>query len=124
MKWTREQPGVYISGKWRVEGEGTDWELFEGKKKRHKARSKKECQQVAEAAEEDVDGHHEPDDPLPTTFVDPKPSKLALDGVLASLRLDIDHLSHRISSLDDSNRKLTEAILILGKHVAKLNKGN
>lgn len=127
MKWTREAPGHYVSGKWSIEGEGTSWTLYEGSKKRHKAKSKKDCQQIAENAEEGVDGHSEPNEEVPPPQPKGKTSKLDLDGVLASLRLEIDQLSWRISSLDDANRKLAEsnaqltnAVMILGKHIAKM----
>ena len=118
LKWKRQEPGVYTSGTYRVEGTVTNWDLHEGKKHLHSGKSKKECQGIAEdggvAPGVDLENLHE--------HAPRKQSKGEIEGTIASLRLEVENLMWRISSLDTTINKLTDAILILGKHVGKLGK--
>lgn len=118
MKWKRQEPGLYTSGKYRIEGTGTNWDLHYGKKHLHSGSSKKECQLFADDTEENPNIEPEPYEPPKAQ----KKSKTELDSVLASFRLEVDQLAGRVSSLDTTISKLTDAVLILGKAVNKLGK--
>lgn len=125
MKWHREKPGHYSSGPYHIEGAGYHWKLRKGNRQLTTAKSKKECQQFAETHAEEVVAPEPPREESRKK----KSTGEDLDSVLASLRLEIDALAMRISSLDDAIRKntesqegLTQAILILGRHVGKLGK--
>lgn len=122
LKWKRLEPGNYQSGDWHVKGTGTNWDLYKGRKHIATGTSKKECQLRAE-------------DPLHSTEEEPqveapKKSKVSLDdlhGVVASLYLEITHLSaatsklaHYVKEEAEQKEKLTKAVLILGKHVGQL----
>jgi hypothetical protein len=130
LKWTRKESGHYVSGTWHVKGAGTNWDLYNGRKHIAPGKSKKECQQLAEnppAADPDDD------DATPAergTGHKPKGAvKLDdLHGVMTSLYLEMTHITtsvtenaHYNKKLSESIDKLTNAVLILGKHVAKLN---
>lgn len=117
MKWTRKESGHYVSGTLHIKGAGTNWDLYDGENHIHSSKSKKECQQIAE----DPSAVASKDDPeFAVVNAAKKISKSTdLDSILASLRLEIDNLSLRIASLDDSNRKLADAIMILAKHISK-----
>jgi hypothetical protein len=117
LKWKRQEPGHYTSGDWHVKGTGTNWDLHKKKTHVHSGSSKKECQELAETGATPV---ADPEDLH--SYAPRKKSKEELDSVLASLRLEVDQLALRVSSLDTTISKLTEAVLILGKHTAKLGK--
>lgn len=129
LKWTKEEPGHYVSGDWHVKGSGTSWDLY--KKKTHvhgPCKSKKECQQVAEDPSF-ATPEPEPKNPQNTGFNSKGPASLDdLDGVMRSLYLEVTHLTtsiaqqaHYEKQLSESIDKLTKAMLVLGKHIANLD---
>jgi len=122
LKWTRKEPGHYVSGTLHIKGAGTNWDLYDKEDHIHSGNSKKECQQVAENPPATI--AHKDSSELPVAVSAAKSTSKAtdLDSVIASLRLEIDNLSLRISSLDDSNRKLTDAIMLLARYISKQGK--
>jgi hypothetical protein len=127
LKWTRKEPGHYVSGTWHVKGAGTSWDLYDGRKHIASSKSKKECQQIAE---DPPKKEEEPTIEDRGTGHKPKGAvKLDdLHGVMTSLYLEMTHITtsvtenaHYNKKLSESIDKLTSAVLILGKHVAKLN---
>lgn len=97
MKWKRgSKKGIYNSGVWEIRGKGTLWNLYYDGDLMATRGSKKLCQQVAADDEEPA----EEQAPTPTK------SLKGLDGVLASLRLDISHLADQISALTAAINKL------------------
>jgi hypothetical protein len=121
MKWTREKPGHYASGIWTIKGKGIKWQLLRNNKLALKGSGKKELQLYAEQQGKAKE--------LDEEFVEQRAAKQPaapkakdLDSVLASLRLEIDHLSLRIDALSASNKGLAEAIMLLASHVKKLKK--
>lgn len=132
MKWKREIAGVYTSGSYKIKGKGLSWTLYEGRNKLDTGTSKKAMQHAADAHAGGVGTVKdysaiqageptERNKPVrKNTYTEGKD----LEGVLASLSLQIDHLSHRIDSLNAESTKatkgLTDAVLLLGRHAAKL----
>jgi hypothetical protein len=122
-----------MSGTWHVKGAGTSWDLYNGRKHIASGKSKKQCQQIAE---DPPAADPEDDDATPAergTGHKPKGAvKLDdLHGVMCSLYLEMTNLStsvvqlaHYIKEEAEAKNKLTNAVLILGKHVAKLEKKN
>ncbi len=119
LTWKRPEAGHYTSGTWHVKGTGTNWDLYDGRKHITSATSKKACQQHAENPPPTEETEIAPEPELAKA---PKRGKLELDSVLASLRLEVDQLALRISSLDTTISGLKDAVLILAKHAAKLGK--
>jgi len=132
MKWTREKPGCYVSGTWKITGEATAWQLWKGESLAFNGNSKKACQQRAEenelitptstAVDLDPDPEYTPTRPAKVHSGSANPAKYPLDSVLVSLGYQMENLNSRMAQLTDSNNKLAEAILLLAKHTAKLSK--
>lgn len=124
LKWKREKPGCYVSGVWKIKGSGTSWELFHQGEKVSEGNSKKCVQIEAQQFEDNPDVDPEPNEEttVPSVVVESRPKKTSnagLDGILSSLRLEIDNLSHRIDAGTAATNNLTDAILMLVKHLKK-----
>jgi hypothetical protein len=86
MKWRREKPGSYVSGRYRVYLCEGAWLWSDGSGDPHGPfNSKKE-------AKADIEGGPEP-------ILTPIPGNGDLSSVLSSLRLEISHLAQRIDAL-------------------------
>ena len=126
LKWNRKKPGCYVSGVWTIKGSGTSWELFHVKDKVGESNSKKALQGEAQAFEdapEDKESEEPEEESTVTSVVASQPKERAqkssygLESTLSSLRLEIDSLKYSNNALTVQIEKLTDAILLLAKHV-------
>lgn len=97
MKWSREAPGHYVSGRWAVEGKGVRWKLSCDGARVAIGRSKGELQRAAEK---------DPGAPAPEEAATPAPRRAAVaavgsvESVLASLRLEVENLTLAVRELN------------------------
>jgi hypothetical protein len=95
MKWTKKQPGVYVSGNWTIRNAGADWEILLCDEPKARRGTKRDAQAYVE---EEVFG--EPD----------KAKVDSTESVLASLRLEVSRLAETVAMLSTAVTDLADQI--------------